>query len=205
MRCASRGCLPCSMTSGRRSWLRKRAPCRRVPQVRLHITHWRSGEDLSVSSIIRSWSYPTPSPRTPCAPSRSEEKTGSTSAAHKLDQRSPPSSPSSRAAADSACRSATTWQRSCQDSLTTPSTASINLPPPQRPPANRSHPTQPLDSVNHAVARPLTFDTSMKQRVTAQGTNQCTLGLPDPHDGLAADRQQRLQLAPDIRVGLHQL
>src|SRR5258708_23461830 len=155
MRCDSRGCLPCSMTSGRRSWLRKRATCRRVPQVRLHITHWRSGEDLSVSSIIRSWSYPTTSPRTPCAPSRSEEKTGSTSAAHKLDQRSPPSSPSSRAAADSGCRSATTWQRSCQDSLTTPSTVSINLPPPQRPPANRSHPTQPLDSVNHAVARPL--------------------------------------------------
>src|SRR5277367_6310202 len=48
------------------------------------------------------------------------------------------------------------------------------------------------------------FDTSMKQRVAAQGTNQCTLGLADSHDGLTADRQQRLQLAADIRVGLHQ-
>jgi hypothetical protein len=41
--------------------------------------------------------------------------------------------------------------------LTAPSTASINLPQPHRPPDNKSRPAQLLASVNHAVTRSLTL------------------------------------------------
>ena len=90
--------------------------------------------------------------------SPSGARTGCTWAASRPAQKSPPSSPSSRAAAGSAYPSANTSQTCCPASLTAPSTISPISRQALTPPNPQSNLAPPKYSVNPALARTDTIE-----------------------------------------------
>jgi len=77
--------------------------CPRALQARPLTTRWHCAANSRDSSNSLSWSYRTIWPRTPCGPSRSVARTGSTWAVLRLDRRLLRSFPSWKAAAGLAC------------------------------------------------------------------------------------------------------
>src|SRR5208283_1094984 len=110
--CAVRKLPRCSRRSNPRLPQHVLRHCPPAPWPKPRTTHWRFGRNSLAFWNTRNSNSATTLPKTLCALSRSAAKTGSISAASKPDPRSPPSSPSSKAAAASTPPCAITWRRS---------------------------------------------------------------------------------------------